>query len=75
MAESFDGAIQQVKTAIDDMVARKIDPVKVPAEGGSINLRKTLTQLVAERDRTTAEIETALAGSEAAGQDPQLADA
>lgn len=58
--ESFGGAIQQVKTVIDDLVTRKIDPVKVPAEGGNINFRQTLADLVAERESITAEIDQAL---------------
>jgi len=59
--ESFGGAIQQVKAAIDDLTARKIDPVKVPAENGNINLRKTLENLVKERDAATAQIQEVLA--------------
>ncbi len=59
--ESFTGAIQQVKSAIDELSARKIDPIKVPAEGGDINLRKMMTDLVATREMVTGEIETALA--------------
>lgn len=62
--ESFGGAIRQVQGAIDDLVARKIDPVKIPAEGGTINLRKTLAELIAERDSINQEIEQALSGAE-----------
>lgn len=59
--ESFSGAIQQVKSAIDELSARKIDPVKVPAEGGNINLRKALDDLIRERQSLTAAIDQALA--------------
>ena len=73
--ESFTGAIHQVKAAIDDLTARKIDPVKIPAEGGTVNLRKTLAELVAERDAAVAKIDEALAEAddEAPAAEPALA--
>jgi hypothetical protein len=53
----FDTAIRQVSGAIDQLVARNVDPIKVPAGTGDINLRKTLTELMAERDRVSAQFE------------------
>lgn len=51
---AFDKAIGQVSGAIDQLVARKIDPIKVPAEGGDVNLRKTLAELIASRETAAA---------------------
>lgn len=72
---SFGEAIRAVETAIGDLAARKIDPIRIPAEGGEINLRKELATLVGERERIEAELDEALAieREPAAGDSPQPA--
>lgn len=46
----FDAAISQITKTIDELVAKKIDPIKVPANDGNINLRKSLEDVVAQRE-------------------------
>ncbi|HWH18526.1 MAG TPA: hypothetical protein VNT77_09380 [Allosphingosinicella sp.] len=59
--QQFDVAIRELERAIAELVAKQIDPIKVPAEGGDINLRKQLAELIAERDRVVAQINEELA--------------
>lgn len=61
---SYNGAIGEVEAAINQLGAQKIDASKVPAEGGNINLRKVLTELVDERGRAVQQIEDAVAPAE-----------
>ena len=62
VATGFASAITSVGKAIDDLAARKLDPIKVPMEDGStVNLRKTLDDLVTQRDRGTGTVDAALA--------------
>lgn len=57
----FASAITSVGKAIDDLTARKVDPIRVPMEDGStINLRKTLDDLMTQRDRSTGTVDAAL---------------
>lgn len=74
VSESFGSAIEQVSTAIDGLVARKIDPVKVPTDDGNINLRKALADLIAERDAVAEEIEESLSGQVDEAPVPELAE-
>jgi hypothetical protein len=47
---AFDAALTSVKSAIDTLSQKGIDPIKVPTDGGDLNLRKTLDELVKTRD-------------------------
>ncbi|MCJ9668543.1 MULTISPECIES: hypothetical protein [unclassified Neorhizobium] len=47
----YDGAINALQKGIDELVAKGVDPIKVPAESGEVNLRKKLADLVAARDQ------------------------
>lgn len=58
---SFSGAIGQIEASIAELDAQKVDPSKVPAEGGNVNLRKTLTELVDERGRAVGQLEELVA--------------
>ncbi|PZU86322.1 MAG: hypothetical protein DI527_20065 [Chelatococcus sp.] len=55
-ASQYDAAISKLQTAIGELVARGIDPIKIPTEGGEVNLRKRLAELVAQRDAALAAI-------------------
>lgn len=57
LAVPFDNAVQKIELAINDLVAKKIDPVKVPAEGGNINLRQALADVVTQRSVALAEFD------------------
>lgn len=46
----YDTAISALQKSIDELVAKGVDPIRVPAESGEINLRKKLSDLIAERD-------------------------
>jgi hypothetical protein len=61
---SYNGAIGEVEAAINELGAQKIDASKVPAEGGNINLRKVLTELVDERGRAVEQLENAVNDAE-----------
>lgn len=50
LAKPFNDAVAAISGKIDELVAKKIDPVKIPAEGGNINLRKLLSDVVAQRE-------------------------
>ena len=66
IAQPFNDAIAQISRTIDDLVARKIDPVKVPADGGNINLRKTLEDVIVKRDSTLQEFDRSTAPTDGA---------
>lgn len=71
---AFDGAIGAVNTAITDLQRRGVDPIKVPAVSGEVNLRKVLAGVVEQRDRAVAELDAAVAPVQAvADEQPQLA--
>lgn len=57
IAKPFDEAIAAISRSIDEMVAKRIDPIKVPAEGGDINLRKMLAEVMAQRDAAIAQFD------------------
>jgi hypothetical protein len=54
---SYSGAIGQVEGAISELDAQKVDASKIPAEGGNVNLRKVLVDLIEERDRAVKTID------------------
>ena len=55
-AAAYDEAIAKLKIAIDELIAKGIDPIKVPTESGEINLRKQLADLVESRARAMGEL-------------------
>jgi len=57
VAAGYDEAIAKLKSTIDELIAKGIDPIKVPTEGGDINLRKQLAELIAQREATLAKID------------------
>lgn len=57
---SYSGAIGQVEGAISELDAQKVDASKVPAEGGNVNLRKVLVDLIDERDGAIKALEEGL---------------
>lgn len=57
IAAQFDSAIAALNQAIADLVARGVDPIKVPGEKGEINLRKQLADLIAQRELALATTE------------------
>ena len=66
IAEPFNDATALITKTLDELVAKKIDPVKVPAADGNINLRKTLEEVVKSRDAELAKFDASLAPSEGA---------
>ena len=54
--ESFDSALHQISSAIDDASKHGLDPIKMPGDGGDINLRKMYAQLLEQRDATINKI-------------------
>ena len=62
----FDAAIGQITKTIDELVAKKVDPIKVPANDGNINLRKTLEEVVAQREAALANFDASIVLSEGA---------
>ena len=56
LAASYDDAIAKLNATIDVLVAKGIDPIKVPADGQDINLRKRLADLVAARNEALKEL-------------------
>jgi hypothetical protein len=58
----FNLGIAQIEAAIKELSAQNVDPVKVPAEGGNINLRQAYAKLIEERDRALAAFDAAMAG-------------
>lgn len=60
---SYSGAIGQIEGAISELDAQKVDASKVPAEGGNLNLRKVLVDLIEERDRAIKTINESAANS------------
>lgn len=53
----FNGAIGELEASIAELSAQKVDPGKVPAENGNVNLRKMLMDIVDQRDRTVGQID------------------
>lgn len=53
----FNEAIGEVERSISELVARKVDPSKIPAEGGNINLRKVVAELIDQRTAVVAQID------------------
>ena len=60
---SYSGAIGQIEGAISELNAQKVDASKIPAEGGNVNLRKVLVDLIEERDRAVNSINESAAAS------------
>lgn len=61
MVENFDSAIAALNKAITDLVARGVDPIKVPTSNGDVNLRKQLQELISQRDAAAAAADTNMA--------------
>ena len=61
-AGAYDAAITKMKAAIDELVAKGVDPIKVPTPNGNVNLRQQLADLVAARAQALAEIPAAPSG-------------
>ena len=59
--EPYDKAIKSLMDSIDACVAKGIDPIKVPAEGGDKNLRKQLQELVDQRAKLAESLTAAAA--------------
>lgn len=66
IATPFNNAIGIITKTIDELVAKKVDPVKVPANDGNINLRKSLEDVVAQRDAALANFDATTAPSDGA---------
>lgn len=55
VAKSFDTAIASIAQTIQELVAKGIDPIKVPGDQGDVNLRKQLAELIEKRDAAVAQ--------------------
>jgi hypothetical protein len=66
VAQPFNDAIGVLTQTINDLVAKKIDPVKVPANDGNINLRKSLEDVFEQRNAALADFDSKTAASEGA---------
>lgn len=66
VAKPFNDAANLISKTIDELVAKKIDPVKIPASDGNINLRQSLVDLVTQRDAELAKFDASTAASEGA---------
>lgn len=53
----FNEAIGEVERSISELVAQKVDPGKIPAEGGNINLRKIVAELIDQRTLVVGQID------------------
>lgn len=53
----FNEAIGEVERSISELVAQKVDPSKIPAEGGNINLRKIVAELIDQRTLVVGQID------------------
>lgn len=53
----FNEAIGEVERSISELVAQKVDPSKIPAEGGNINLRKIVAELIDQRAQVVGQID------------------
>ena len=60
ISNEYNDALGQVNAAIGELAGRQIDPGKVPAEGGNVNLRRMAADLVTKRDETIAQINAEL---------------
>jgi len=54
ISRQFDSAIAALSKAIAELAAKGVDPIKVPSEKGDVNLRKQLSDLIAQRDAALA---------------------
>lgn len=55
-AGSYDVAIARMQAAVDELVAKGVDPIKVPTPAGNVNLRQQLADLVAARAKALAAV-------------------
>lgn len=55
ISQQFDSAIATLSQAIKELVAKGIDPIKVPTETGDVNLRKQLSDLIEQRAAAVAQ--------------------
>ncbi|TAY75175.1 hypothetical protein [Rhizobium ruizarguesonis] len=61
VAAQYDTAINALQKGIDELVAKGVDPIKVPAESGEVNLRKQLADLIDARDKAINGVPTPVA--------------
>lgn len=54
---TFNSALTLLSTAITDLSAKGVDPIKVPTDGGNVNLRKQYEELIATRDDVIPKME------------------
>lgn len=54
ISRQFDSAIAALSKAVAELAAKGVDPIKVPSEKGDVNLRKQLSELIAQRDAALA---------------------
>lgn len=66
ISASFDAAIFSASDAINSLVSKKVDPIKVPADGGEINLRKHLDSLIADKEKALADFDSNVSPTEGA---------
>ena len=60
IGNSFDTALGTIKTAIEDLQARKVDPIKVPTPTGDVNLRKSYEEVLEKKTKALAEVDKAV---------------
>ena len=57
VGNTFNAALNTVKSAIDGLLAQNCDPIKVPTENGDVNLRKVYEDLNASKAQSLSEID------------------
>ena len=60
IAQPFDAAIAALSQAINELVAKGVDPIKVPSQSGDVNLRKQLADLVEQRAAALAQAQAGM---------------
>lgn len=64
IAKPFNDAATVITKTIDKLVAKKVDPIKVPASEGNINLRIVLEDVIVRRDAELAAFDASTVPSE-----------
>lgn len=65
IVKSFDNAVTHIQSAITSLQTQGCDPIKVPTEGGDVNLRKLLTDVIERKEQAVSELDRAVEASEA----------
>jgi hypothetical protein len=73
VAEAYDAVLQEVSGKTSDLQRRGIDPIKVPADAGTVNLRKVAADVVNQRDTALKALDAALEPILGAADDPSPA--